>query len=113
MKITEVHLESRHQSINIILLIHPESCECTKTELDLFSVPNTLTGILQSKWVEYLPLTYVSENSNSICFVVGGSGEEYIDLSEMFLHVVAKITNPDPTRKCNLQIDSHFVSVSM
>ena len=78
-------------------LIHPESCECTKTELDLFSVPNTLTDILQSKWLEYLPLTSVSENSNSICFVVGGSGEEYIDLSETYLHVIAKITNPDGT----------------
>ena len=78
-------------------LIHPESCECAKSELDLFSVPFTQTSIKDSKWVEYLLLNSVSENRGPVEFLISGSGEEYVDLSETYLHIVAKITKPDGT----------------
>ena len=78
-------------------LIYPESCECAKSELDLFSVPFTQTSIDDSKWVEYLPLNSVTENSRPMEFMLSGSGEEYVDLSETYLHVVVKITNTDGT----------------
>ena len=29
------------------------SCECAKTELDIFAVPPTQTSIQQAEWVEY------------------------------------------------------------
>lgn len=78
-------------------LIHPESCECAKSELDLFSVPLTQTSIEESKWVEYLPLNSVTENRGPLEFMISGSGEEYVDLSETYLHIIAKITNKDGT----------------
>ena len=76
-------------------LIHPESCECAKSELDLFTVPFTQTSIDDSKWVEYLPLNSVTENSGPVEFMLSGSGQEYVDLSETYLHVVVRITNTD------------------
>ena len=41
--------------------IHEGSCECTKSELDLFSVPPTQTSMEQGSWVEYHPLTTVRD----------------------------------------------------
>ena len=31
-------------------LVHPNSCECTKSELDLFEVPNTQTSVAYGYW---------------------------------------------------------------
>lgn len=71
-------------------LVHPSSCECGKSELELFGVPPTQTAIDSSQWVEYRPITALSD-SGPIEFVVSGSGEEYVDLSESYLQVTAKI----------------------
>ena len=66
------------------------SCECVKTELDIFAVPPTQTSIQQAEWVEYQPLTSILGNA-PIEFGVVGSGEEYVDLSNVVLYVRAKI----------------------
>ena len=71
-------------------LVHPASCACGKSELELFSVPPTQTAIESSQWVEYRPITTLSDSS-PIEFVITGSGEEYVDLSESYLQVTAKI----------------------
>ena len=75
-------------------LVHPSSCACSKSELELFSVPPTQTAIESSQWVEYRPITSLSDSS-PIEFVVTGSGEEYVDLSETYLQVTAKIVKTD------------------
>ena len=75
-------------------LVHPASCACGKSELDLFSVPPTQTAIESSQWVEYRPITTLSDSS-PIEFVITGSGEEYVDLSESYLQVTAKILKPN------------------
>jgi hypothetical protein len=31
-------------------LVHPSSCECTKSELDLFEVPPTQTSVAYGYW---------------------------------------------------------------
>jgi hypothetical protein len=36
--------------------IHEGSCECAKSELDLFSVPATQTSIESGTYVEYHPV---------------------------------------------------------
>ena len=72
-------------------LVHPSSCPCGKSELELFSVPPTQTAIESSQWVEYRPITTLSDSS-PIEFVITGSGEEYVDLSETYLQVTASIT---------------------
>ena len=40
---------------------HDLSCECTKSELDLFSVPPTQTNMEHGSWVEYHPLSTVTK----------------------------------------------------
>ena len=39
----------------------PHSLQCSKTELDLFALPPTQTAIERSQWVEFRPLTTVSD----------------------------------------------------
>ena len=75
-------------------LVHPSSCSCGKSELELFSVPPTQTAIESSQWVEYRPITSLTD-SGPIEFSITGSGEEYVDLSESYLQVTAKIVQPD------------------
>ena len=71
--------------------VHDQSCECTKSELDLFSVPPTQTSIEQGSWIEYHPITSVIEGS-PIEFDVNGSGEDYIDFANTLLYVKVKLT---------------------
>ena len=71
--------------------VHDQSCECTKSELDLFSVPPTQTSMEQGSWVEYHPITSVSEGS-PIEFDINASGEDYIDFANTMLYVRAKLT---------------------
>ena len=73
--------------------VHDSSCECNKSELDLFTLPPTQTAIESSQWVEYRPISSLSGGA-PVQFVVMGSGEEYMDLSETYLQVTAKITKP-------------------
>jgi len=73
-----------------------QSCECTKSELDLFSVPPTQTSMEHGSWVEYHPLTTVTDGS-PIEFDVSGSGDDYVDFANTMLHVKAKVTHGNDT----------------
>jgi len=81
---------------------HDMSCECTKSELDLFSVPPTQTSMEHGSWVEYYPMTTVSDGS-PIEFDISGTGDDYIDFANTMLHVKAKVTQGDGT---NLAADA-------
>ena len=72
--------------------VHHESNECSKSELDLFRIPPTQTSISRGQWIEYLPLSNITD-TGPIEFNVSGSGEEYLDLARTQLYVKAKITN--------------------
>ena len=74
-------------------LVHPLSCTCGKSELELFAVPPTQTAINSSEWVEYRPITSLTD-TGPIEFMISGSGEEYLYLSETYLQVTAKIIKP-------------------
>jgi len=76
--------------------VHEQSCECTKSELDLFSVPPTQTSMEQGSWIEYHPLTTVTDGS-PIEFDIGASGEDYVDFANTMLYVRAKVVAPDGT----------------
>ena len=82
--------------------VHEQSCECTKLELDLFSIPPTQTSMEQGSWVEYHPLTTVADYS-PINFDISGIGEDYIDFANTMLYVKVKITANDGT---NLTADA-------
>ena len=71
--------------------VHEQSCECTKSELDLFSVPPTQTSMELGTWVEYHPLTTVTDGS-PIEFDIGASGEDYLDFANTMLYLRVKLT---------------------
>lgn len=72
--------------------VHHDSCECTKSELDLFSLPMTQTSIESGQWMHYMPIAPLS-GSNVLEFVVPGTGDEYADLAHTLLHVKFKLTD--------------------
>ena len=74
--------------------IHEGSCECAKSELDLFSVPATQTSIESGTYVEYHPISSIT-GAAPIEFDVTASGDDYLDLANSFLCVRAKITRAD------------------
>lgn len=70
--------------------IHEGSCECTKSELDLFSVPSTQTSIDSGTFVEFRPISTLTDGA-PIEFDVTSSGDDYIDFANCYLHIKAKI----------------------
>ena len=71
--------------------VHQESQECTKSELDLFTIPATQTSTTEGQWIEYHPLNNITD-TGPIEFNVSGTGEEYLELAKTQLFVKAKIT---------------------
>jgi len=65
----------------MMAFMHDMSCECTKSELDLFFVPPTQTSMEHGSWVEYHTLTTVTDGS-PIEFEVSGSGDDYVDFAK-------------------------------
>ena len=100
--------------------VHEQSCECLKSELDLFSVPPTQTSVENGNWIEYHPLTTVGDDS-PIEFEINGNGEDYIDLANTMLYVRAKIVrmngnniaNDTPVGPVNLFLHSLFSQVDI
>src|ERR1700690_232519 len=76
--------------------VHPQSCECAKSELDIFLVPPTQTSIESGGWVEYNPISSISDGT-AIEFSVGGSGQDYIDLANTQLYVRVQLMRNDNT----------------
>lgn len=76
--------------------IHPQSCECSSSQLDLFNVPLTQTAIEASTYTEYHPISSISDGC-PIEFSIGGSGLDYLDPQSIQLVVRAQITNADGT----------------
>jgi hypothetical protein len=70
--------------------IHEGSCECAKSELDLFSIPATQTSVESGMYVDYHPVSSITSGA-PIEFDVNATGEDYLDLSNSLLHVRAKI----------------------
>jgi hypothetical protein len=75
--------------------IHYDSEACNKSELNLFSVPPTQVTVEKSKFVDYYPVSTLSEDSAPIEFFVPGNGEDYLDPSRMQLYIKAKIKTAD------------------
>src|SRR6478609_5025824 len=89
--------------------VHPQSCECAKSELDLFVVPPTQTSIESGGWVEYNPISSIADGL-PIEFVVGGSGQDYIDLANTQLYVRAQILKADNT---NIDNNTHVGPINL
>ena len=76
--------------------VHENSCECAKSELDLFTIPPTQTSIEMSTFCDYHPLTSLADDT-PIEFEIGGTGDDYIDLANTFLYLKVKLTRADGT----------------
>jgi len=91
-----------------------------KSELDLFSVPQTQTSMENGNWIECHPLTSVGDDS-PIEFEINGNGEDYIDLANTTLYVRAKvvrmngknIADDTPVGPVNLFLHSLFSQVAI
>lgn len=73
---------------------HELSCDCTKSELDLFSIPPTQTSIEGGQWIDTHP-TATLDDGSPIEFVIPGEGNQYIDLSNIQLYIQARILRGD------------------
>jgi hypothetical protein len=101
-------------------LVHPNSCECTKSELDLFEVPPTQSSVAYGYW-EQKGLTSALTDQGPYEFAVSGAGDDYIDLADTYLFVEAPIMDDDDTAldggadvgPVNLWIHSLFSDVSV
>ncbi|XP_069465511.1 uncharacterized protein F54H12.2-like [Ambystoma mexicanum] len=72
--------------------LHRASGECVKSQLDLFTVPPTQTGIDNSFYM-VSPLAALSLPA-PIEFFVSGSTDMYLYLNDTLLHLNCKITKP-------------------
>ena len=75
--------------------VHSKSSECTKSELDIFSIPPTQIGRVKGHWIDHQPVSSVSDNG-PVIFLSPGT-EDYIDLAKTILVVRVKVTKADGT----------------
>jgi len=100
--------------------VNDDSCECVTSSLDLFSVPPTQTAVEVGNYVDYHPITNVTDGS-PIEFDIPASGTDYIDLSKSMLYVKAKVVQQNghnlppntPVAPVNLWLHSLFNQVDI
>ena len=98
-------------------LVHPNSCKCMKSELDLFEVPPTQTSVACG-YREQKGLTSALKDQGPYEFAVRGAGD---DLANTYLFVEAQIVDGDDTAldgraevgPVNLWMHSLFSDVSV
>ena len=95
-------------------VVSPRSCLCVKSELDLFTVPPTQTSVEHGCSMDYHPVSTLTDNG-PIEFKIPGSDEDYIDLTNTFLHLGVKITAADGAAigPVNLLMHSRFSQVDV
>jgi hypothetical protein len=69
----------------MMAFIHENSCECTKSELDIFSVPDTQTSVESGTYVEYRHVSTLTDGS-PIEFDIASSRDDYIDFANSYLY---------------------------
>ena len=72
--------------------VHPYSKRCEKSEVDLFSIPPTQRSLEKGRWIDYRPLSSVTNDDSAITFLIAGT-DEYLDLSKTILVVEGKVTD--------------------
>lgn len=75
-------------------LIHNLSCECTKSELDLFQLPVTQLSVEDGASIRVKPIAAISQDA-PIEFHVPAQSEEYIDPSQTMILIKCKIVKAD------------------
>ena len=73
---------------------HERSCDCLKSELDVFGIPPTQNSIDQGWWSDTYPVGTLRDRT-PVEFHIPGDGENYLDLANTFLYVRASIRKAD------------------
>ena len=81
------------------------AAECSKSEIDLFTIPPTQTSIENNAYTRVNPQTAVTSSTAPIEFIVKGSSEHFLDLGHIFLYTKFTIKKEDgslpaPDYKC-------------
>lgn len=71
-------------------LVHENSPQSTKTELDIFQLPPTQIAIDLSQWVEFRPMNTLTDGG-PIEFVVKGEPDNYLDLAYTQLYIKLRV----------------------
>ena len=66
------------------------SCECLKSELDIFSVPSTQTSVEQTVYKKYHPVSNISGNA-PLEYHIPATDEDYLDLQQSFHFLKVRI----------------------
>ena len=67
--------------------------ECSKSEIDLFSIPPTQTSIENNYYTRVNPQSAITNSTTPIEFNIAASAEHFIDLANTFLYVRFSIKN--------------------
>ncbi|XP_045183462.2 uncharacterized protein F54H12.2-like [Mercenaria mercenaria] len=70
------------------------SCECSKSELDVTSVPPTMTAMQDGQWTEHYPISALN-NSAPIEFIIPPQTEKWTDLNQSYLYLKLKVKKAD------------------
>ena len=62
-------------------MIQKGTCDCTKTDLDMESIPPTISTIIGTQWNDYHPMTLLDSYPAPIEFKIPPNTEIYTDLS--------------------------------
>lgn len=73
--------------------VHPHSTPCTKSEVDLFTIPATQITLDKGRWIDHQPISSIS-SSTPIEYQVVGT-DNYLDLAKTMLFLRLKITKAD------------------
>lgn len=82
---------------HLLLIMATNACPCLKSELDLFEKNFMQLAIENSAFIEVQPVSSISQRGPIEFLVSGSSSEKYIDPSQIFLHLKAKIVKRDGT----------------
>ena len=95
--------------------------EVKNSALCIFDKPSVQTDFIKNQTVDYYPLSNITSNG-PIEFTIPGSGEEYIDINDINIYILAKVTKADGTNidsaadkvaLNNLPISTLFQDVSL
>ena len=72
-------------------MIQQGSSDCTKTELDMESIPPTMTIMQGTQWNDYHPIASLDSYHAHIEFLIPPHTEFYTDLSQAYLYIKFRI----------------------
>ena len=74
--------------------LHKDSNDCSSSSLYLFLLSPTQSSFQKSKFIDYHPITSLSDGG-PIEFKVSGSGQEFLNLARSDLYLRVKVSKAD------------------